>query len=48
MPSPEEMAASGFSADDYEADPVDLWPENARLRRHQIAPSDTVNAAHGE
>jgi hypothetical protein len=25
-----------------------LLAENARLRRHQIAPSDTVNAAHGE
>jgi hypothetical protein len=30
MPSPEEMAASGFCADDFEADPVELWPENAR------------------
>ena len=30
MPSPEEMAASGSCADDFEADPVELWPENAR------------------
>ncbi len=25
-----------------------LLAENAALRRHEIAPSDTVNAAHGE
>lgn len=25
-----------------------LLAENARLRRHEIAASDTVNAAHGE
>lgn len=25
-----------------------LLAENARLRQHELAPSDTVNAAHGE
>lgn len=30
MPSPDELALSGFSMDDYAADPVDLWPENER------------------
>lgn len=30
MPSPEEMAAGGFTPDDFAGDPVEVWPENAR------------------
>jgi hypothetical protein len=28
MPTAEEMAAAGFAPEDYETDPVELWPEN--------------------
>lgn len=30
MPSPEEMAAGGFTPEDFEGDPVEVWPENAQ------------------
>lgn len=30
MPSPEEMAAGGFTAEDFEGDAVEVWPENAQ------------------
>lgn len=28
MPSAAEMASAGFTPEDYETDPVELWPEN--------------------
>lgn len=28
LPSAEEMAAAGFTPEDYEGDPVEVWPEN--------------------